>query len=75
MSAYSNTICHVAPASGCQKVPVVGLLEGRGGALLVAEPPELDPDRWVRPTPSPMLIATKTVMRKAERTIQQRFAR
>jgi len=75
LSAYSRTICQVAPAGGCQIEPAVWLaFVGRGGAgVLEAEPPVFDPEPCVRPTPRPTPNAIAMTKRIAERSIQNLF--
>lgn len=75
LSAYSSTICQVAPAGGCQNEPVVWLpFPGRDGAgVLEAEPPAFDAELCVSPTPRPTPNATAMVKRTAEMIIQNLF--
>ena len=71
LSAYSSTICQVAPTGGCQIEPVVWLaFVGRGAGVFEAEPPVFDPEPCVRPTPSPTPNAIAMTKNIAERIIQ-----
>jgi hypothetical protein len=71
LSAYSSTICHVAPAGGCQNEPVVRLMLGSGGAgVLEAESLEFGPEPRVSPTLRPTTNAIAMMKTTAQRIIQ-----